>query len=68
MSFEKAIEVMGRDERFMATVYAMNSLLIHKNIYSQEEFETLFVEWAEKEQRKKARSEANSSRVAYSQA
>ena len=68
MSFEKAMEIMGRDERFMATVYAMNSLLIHKGIYTSTEFEQLFVEWAEKEQRKKARSEASPSRVAYSQA
>lgn len=39
----------------MATVYAMNSLLIHKRIYTAKEFRTLFVEWVEKEERKKAR-------------
>ena len=69
MSFDKAMEIASRDERFMAAVYAMNSLLIHKNIYSQEEFEALFVEWMNKEERKKMRSGTTSaSRVAVSQA
>ena len=54
MSFEEALAVASRDEGFKATVYAMNTLLIHKGIYSQEEFQALFVEWAEKEQRRKA--------------
>jgi len=27
----------------------MNSLLIHKGIYTQEEFQQLFVEWASKQ-------------------
>ena len=54
MSFEKALEIASRDEGFKATVYAMNTLLIHKGIYTQEEFQTLFVEWVEKEQRRKA--------------
>ena len=68
MSFDKAIETASREERFMATVYAMNSLLIHKNIYSQQEFEALFVEWMDKEKGKKARSATLTSRAAYSQA
>jgi len=69
MSFDKAMEIASRDERFMATVYAMNSLLIHKNIYSQAEFEALFVEWMDKEERKKMRSGAiPASRAAFSQA
>ena len=54
MSFDEAIELASRDERFMATVYAMNSLLIHKGIYSQKEFEGLFVEWIQKEEAKRA--------------
>jgi hypothetical protein len=53
MSFEEALAVASRDEGFKATVYAMNTLLIHKGIYTQEEFQTLFVEWVEKEQRRK---------------
>ena len=53
MSFEEALAAASRDEGFKATVYAMNTLLIHKGIYTQEEFQTLFVEWVEKEQRRK---------------
>ena len=53
MSFDQAIETLSRDERFKATVYAMNTLLIQKSVYTQQEFEKLFVEWAQKEMRKK---------------
>jgi hypothetical protein len=49
MSFDEALEVASRDESFKATVDAMNTLLIHKGIYAQEEFQALFVEWVEKE-------------------
>jgi len=54
MSFEEALTMASRDEGFKATVYAMNTLLIHKGIYTQEEFQALFVEWVEKEQRRKS--------------
>ena len=64
MSFEEALAVASRDEGFKATVYAMNTLLIHKGIYTREEFQSLFVEWVEKEQKRKApesrRAEASS--------
>jgi hypothetical protein len=65
MSFEEALELATRDEGFKATVYAMNTLLIHKGIYTQEEFQGLFVEWVEKEQKRKApeRTRAASSSV-----
>jgi hypothetical protein len=53
VSFEKAMEVLSRDDRFKATIYAMNTLLIHKGIYTQQEFQQLFVEWARKEESKK---------------
>lgn len=53
MSFEEAMLLASRDEGFKATVYAMNTLLIHKGIYTQNEFRALFVEWVEKEQRRK---------------
>ena len=49
MSFEKVLNALSRDESFKATVYAMNTLLIHKGIYTQQEFEALFLEWGEKE-------------------
>ena len=68
MSFDKAMEIASRDERFMATVYAMNSLLIHKQVYTQEEFEALFVEWMNKEERKKTHVTTRASQAAFSQA
>jgi len=46
MTFEEAFELMGRDEAFRATVYAMNTLLTDKGIYSAEEFQALFIEHA----------------------
>lgn len=49
MSFEEALAVASRDEGFKATVYAMNTLLIRKGVYTQEEFQMFFVEWVEKE-------------------
>jgi len=57
MTYEKAMELASRDEAFKATVYAMNTLLIHKGIYTQEEFQLLFVEWVKKEESKKARGQ-----------
>ena len=56
MSFEEGLNLLTRDERFQATIYAMNSLLISKGVYSREEFQTLVMEWAAKETRKKSRS------------
>jgi hypothetical protein len=50
MSYEKAMEILTRDDRFKATIYAMNTLLIHKGIYTQQEFQQLFVEWTLKEE------------------
>ena len=52
MSYEEALGVLSRDDRFKATIYAMNTLLIHKGIYTQEEFQQLFIEWANKENSK----------------
>ncbi len=54
MSFEEALAWASRDDGFKSTVYAMNTLLIHKGIYTQEEFQALFVEWVEKERKRKA--------------
>jgi hypothetical protein len=53
MSFQESLEVLTRDERFKATVYAMNTLLIQKGVYSAAEFEGRFVEWAEKQRTEK---------------
>ena len=59
MSFEQAMKTADRDERFKATLYAMNTLLINKGIYSRKEFQELFTEWVSKEERKKARSKSD---------
>ena len=53
MSYEEALSLASRDEAFKATIYAMNTLLIHRGVYTQEEFQQLFVEWVRKEDRKK---------------
>jgi len=65
MSYEEALQIASRDEGFMATVYAMNTLLIHKGIYTSEEFQQLFMEWVGKEQRKKARAKTSTSRSSF---
>lgn len=52
ISFEEAMEVLSRDDRFRATVYAMNTLLVQKGIYSPDEFEFQFRQWAQKQTRK----------------
>jgi hypothetical protein len=46
LSFDDAIEALSREERFMGTVSAMNSLLVKKGIYSTTEFQEIFIEWA----------------------
>jgi hypothetical protein len=48
ISFEEAMEKLSRDERFRATVYSMNTLLVQKGIYSPEEFELQFRQFAQK--------------------
>ena len=53
MSFDAVIETGSRNERFMATIYATNTLLIQKVIYTQDEFAHLFVEWMKKEKCRK---------------
>jgi hypothetical protein len=46
MTFEESYKLMGLDESFRATVYAMNTLLIQKGVYTSKEFEQLFCEHA----------------------
>jgi hypothetical protein len=48
ISFEEAMEKLSREERFRATVYSMNTLLVQKGIYSPEEFEFQFRQFAQK--------------------
>jgi hypothetical protein len=49
------MRLASRDEAFKATIYAMNTRLVHKGIYTPGEFKKIFVEWVEKEEAKKAR-------------
>ena len=60
MSFEEALAAASRDEGFKATVYAMNTLLIRKGVYTQEEFQSIFVEWVENELKRKRQGGAKS--------
>ena len=48
ISFDDAMNRLSREDRFRATVYAMNTLLVQKGIYSPEEFEFHFRQFAEK--------------------
>jgi hypothetical protein len=48
ISFDEAMERLSREERFRATVYSMNTLLVQKEIYSPEEFEFQFRQFAQK--------------------
>lgn len=48
ISYEEAMEKLSRDERFRATVYSMNTLLVQKGVYSPEEFEFQFRQFAQK--------------------
>jgi hypothetical protein len=48
ISFDEAMQKLSRDERFRATVYSMNTLLVQKGIYSPEEFEFQFRQFAQK--------------------
>ena len=48
IGFDEAMEKLSREERFRATLYAMNTLLVQKGIYSPEEFEFQFRQFAQK--------------------
>jgi hypothetical protein len=64
MSYDEAMRLASRDEAFKATVYAMNTLLIHRGVYTREEFQQFFVEWVRKEETKKAREHSVTGHVA----
>jgi len=46
MTMPEAGRLLSREERFMGTVAAMNTLLIEKRIYTQAEFDSIFCDWA----------------------
>jgi hypothetical protein len=52
ISYEEAMDALSRDERFKATIYAMNSLLIQKGVYSPEEFEFQIRQYAQNQRRR----------------
>jgi hypothetical protein len=47
LTIQQAVDVLSREERFMATIAAMNTLLIGKGVYTQAEFDQIFCRWAE---------------------
>ena len=49
ITFQNTMAKLSRDDRFRATVYAMNTLLVQKGIYSPQEFEQHFREFAQKQ-------------------
>lgn len=55
MTFQEALKALSREERFMATVSAMNTLLIQKGVYTSEEFQSYYCQWAEAQERKNAK-------------
>jgi len=52
LSIQDAVMLLSREERFMATVQAMNTLLVEKGIYTTEEFDALFISWARAQQKR----------------
>lgn len=48
INFNDAMQKLSRDDRFRATVYAMNTLLVQKGVYAPEEFEFQFRQFAQK--------------------
>jgi len=49
IGFEEAMEKLSREDCFRAAVYAMNTLLVQKGIYSPEEFELQFRQFAQRQ-------------------
>jgi hypothetical protein len=55
IDYDEAIAQLTEDQRLQATVYAMNTLLIAKGVYSAEEFRFQFRQSAQKQLRRKKR-------------
>jgi hypothetical protein len=53
IDYDEALVQLTEEERLRATVYAMNTLLIAKGVYSAEEFRFQFRQSAQKQLRKK---------------
>jgi len=48
LTFSDAMKQLSKEDRFRATIYAMNTLLVQKGVYSPEEFEFYFCQFAQK--------------------
>ena len=55
IGYEDALEQLSEEQRLRATVYAMNTLLIAKGVYTAAEFRFQFRQSAQKQLRKKKR-------------
>ena len=53
IDYDDAVAQLTEEERMRATIYAMNTLLIAKGVYSAEEFRFQFRQSAQKHLRKK---------------
>jgi len=53
INYDDALAQLTEDQRLRATMYAMNTLLIAKGIYTAEEFRFQFRQSAQKQLRKK---------------
>lgn len=56
IDYDDALAQLTEDQRLRATVYAMNTLLLAKGIYTAEEFRFQFRQSAQKQLRKKKAS------------
>jgi hypothetical protein len=54
IDYEDALAQLTEDQRLQATVYAMNTLLLAKNVYTAKEFRFQFCQSAQKQLRKKS--------------
>jgi hypothetical protein len=55
IDYDEALEQLTEEQRLRATVYAMNTLLIAKGVYTAAEFRFQFRQSAQKQLRKKKR-------------
>ncbi|HXO38176.1 MAG TPA: hypothetical protein VN872_06040 [Candidatus Acidoferrum sp.] len=55
VDYEDALAQLSEDQRLRATVYAMNTLLLAKGVYTAEEFRFQFRQSAQKQLRKNKR-------------
>ena len=55
IGYEDALEQLTEEQRLRATVYALNTLLIAKGVYTAAEFRFQFRQSAQKQLRKKKR-------------